>query len=167
MTSAAREVLEDCRGALLELADGVRGREWRRRWVVSVVLLRVVGHVLDKIDSSQSASYRVAISTWWRALKATKPHPEIFWHFIEDERNNILKEYLTNAGQGVTVQLSGVGINLATGEQKADPPNPAIYHYKMNSGHYKDYDQRDLLAEAIAWWEQQLDAIDAASQTGP
>lgn len=47
MTLAARETLEDCRGALAELTDGVKGGQWRRRWIIAIVLLRAVGQVLD------------------------------------------------------------------------------------------------------------------------
>ena len=140
MTAAARETLEDCRGALAELTDGVQGRDWRRKWILAVVLLRTVGHVLDKVDGSRSAAYRKAIDSWWSALKAGKPAPTIFWQLIDEERNSILKEYQTTAGQGVTVQLSGIEINLQTGEQKVDPPKPPVYHYTFNSGPYEDRD---------------------------
>jgi hypothetical protein len=162
MTIAAREVLEDCRGALAELVDGVQGRQWRRRWIIAVVLLRAVGHVLEKVDGARSTQLRAEISRWWDNLKTTKPRPEIFWLFVEEERNTIVKEYQTNAGQGVTVQLSGIELNMQTGEQKVDPPKPAIYHYTMNAGHFKDRDQRELIAQAIRWWESQLDEIDNA-----
>ena len=163
MTAAARETLEDCRGALAELVDGVQGRDWRRKWILAVVLLRTVGHVLDKVDGGRTPAYRAAIDKWWSSLKASKPAPSIFWQLIEEERNSILKEYLTAAGQGVTIQLSGIEVNLRTGEQKVDPPNPPIYHYTFNSGTYKDRDQREVLAEAIAWWELQLGAVDRAA----
>ncbi|MDL5030631.1 hypothetical protein QRD43_01830 [Pelomonas sp. APW6] len=95
MTTAAREALDDCKGALAELADGVQGGQWRRRWIISVVLLRAVGHVLDNVDGSRSAAYRLAIDSWWSQLKASKPEPAIFWSLIDEERNTILKEYQT------------------------------------------------------------------------
>jgi hypothetical protein len=161
MTTSAREVLADCRGALEELTDGVQGPTWRRRWITSVVLLRAVGHVLEKVDGARSPNHKEAISHWWLGIKSTRPNPAIFWRFIEEERNTIAKEYQTNAGQGVTVQLSGIELNLSTGEQKADPPRPPMYHYTMNAGHFKDRDQRELLREAIQWWEAELDGIDS------
>ena len=163
MTSAAREALEDCRGALTELTDGVQGRQWRRRWITSMVLLRAVGHVLDNVDGARSPEYRTAVDSWWRQLKSTKPEPMIFWSLIDEERNTILKEYQTRAGQGVTVQLSGIEINLQTGEQKVDPPRPAIYHYAINTGPFAGRDQRELIAEGIAWWEKELNAIDTTA----
>jgi hypothetical protein len=164
MTTAAREVLEDCRGAVAELIDGVQGRQWRRRWVVAVVLLRAVGHVLDKVDADRSPAYRAAISAWWVGIKGTKPKPEIFWGFIEDERNTILKEYRTSAGQGATVQLGGIEFSLGTYEVRADQPGPTIHHYTVDSGPFAGREQRDLLSEAIAWWERELDGIDKTAR---
>ena len=163
MTSAAREALEDCRGALAELTEGIQGCQWRRRWITSIVLSRAVGHVLNNVDGTRSEEYRKAVDTWWKALKSTKPEPMIFWHLIDEERNTILKEYQTRAGQGVTIQLSGIQINLQTGEQKIDPPKPAIYHYMINTGPFAGRDQRELIAEGIAWWERELNAIDSAA----
>jgi hypothetical protein len=160
MTSAAREVLDDCRGALTDLVDGVQGGQWRRRWIAAIVLLRAVGHVFDNIDGARSVAYQRAISDWWAKLKSARPEPRIFWDLIDDERNTVLKEYRTRAGQGVTVRVSGVQINLQTGEQKVDPPLPAIYHYTINSGTFAGRDQREVIAEAIHWWERELDAID-------
>lgn len=161
MTTAAREVLEDCRGALAELVDGITGPVWRRRWIISVVLLRAVGHVLDKVDGACSQQYRTTIDEWWKQLKNTRPNPEIFWLFIHDERNSIVKEYQTNAGQGVTVTISGIVLNIQTGEQTVGVPIPPKYHYTMNAGYFKDREQRELICEAIQWWETQLKAIDA------
>jgi hypothetical protein len=168
MTPSARLVLADCRGALSELTDGVQGTVWRRRWIIAVVLLRAVGHVLHKVDGITSAKHTKAIAEWWSKLSLTKPSPEIFWLFIEEERNNILKEYQTNAGQGVTLQLGGSQASFQPGEAKVDPPGQPVYHYTMNAGYFKDQDQRELIAKAIQWWEQQLDALDAEiARKGP
>ncbi len=163
MTVAAREVLEDCRGALAELTDGVQGRQWRRRWITCVVLLRAIGHVLEKVDGERDAILRKNIDVWWKSVKQGKPEPLIFWDFIDEERNSILKEYQTRAGQGVAIQLSGIELNLRTGEQRSDPPKHAIYHYTINTGPFAGREQHELLAEAISWWESQLNAIDAAT----
>lgn len=165
MTLAARETLEDCQGALSDLTDGIQGRDWRRKWILAVVLLRVVGHVLDKVDGARSSAYRAAIDTWWARLNASKPEPTIFWQLIDEERNRILKEYQTVASQGVTVQLNGFDTNQQTWEQKVDSLGSSIYHYTFNSGPYKGCDQRAVLTTAIEWWHQQLDSIDEAAMS--
>lgn len=160
MTQAARKVLEDCRGALDDLQDGIQGAFWRRRWISAVVLLRTVGHVLRNIDSMTSPALKEIIEKEWNTLQKTRPEPKIFWEFIEMERNNILKEYQINAGQGITVRIPTLHINLKTGEQYSDPPLHSLYHYTINSGVYKGRDQRDVLKEAIEWWQKYLDVID-------
>ena len=146
MTRAAREVLEDCRGAIDEIGDGIQGRAWRRRWVAAVVLLRTVGYVLAKIDVNISPKYKRAIEAAWSQLNQSKPAPEIFWEFIDAERHNIIHEYEVGAGQGVTVHL---------GQSK-----PTEHHYLVNTGPFAGRDQRDVLREALAWWEAYLDGID-------
>ena len=146
MTFAAREVLEDCRGAIDEIGGGIQGRAWRRRWVAAVVLLRTVGYVLAKIDINISSRYKTAIEDAWVRLNQSKPKPPIFWEFIEAERNNNIHEYEVGAGQGVTVHI---------GQNK-----PTENHYLVNTGPFAGCDQRDVLREAITWWEQYLDGID-------
>jgi len=145
MTRAAREVLEDCRVAVQQLGGGTQGRAWRIQWVSAVVLLRAVGHVLNSIDG-KDPKYASAIADAWDELKHSKPAPAIFWQFIETERNNIVKEYEIGAGQGVTVYLGQT--------------RPADNHYLINVGPYQGREQREVLAEAIAWWEEYLANID-------
>ena len=85
MTRAAREVLEDCRGAIDEIGGGIQGRAWRRRWVTAVVLLRTVGYVLAKIDVNISPKYKLAIEAAWNRLNKSKSTTPIFWEFIDAE----------------------------------------------------------------------------------
>jgi hypothetical protein len=149
MTHAAREVLEDCRGAVDEIDGGVQGRAWRRRWVAAVVLLRSVGYVLAKVDSRINTNYKKAIDRAWSELNQSKPDPTIFWEFIVVERNNIIHEYEVGAGQGATVYL---------GQNK-----PTENHYLINTGPFAGRDQCEVLCEAITWWERYLDDIDQAA----
>lgn len=149
MTIAARKVLEDCLGAIEEIDDGVQGSAWRRRWVAAVVLLRTVGHVLKSVDSKTSTRYRKAIDDAWCQLKESKPQPDIFWGFIDAERNNIVHEYEVGAGQGVVVY---------PGQDK-----PADCHYLINGGPFTGQDQRDVLRAAVQWLEVYLDDIDTAA----
>ena len=141
-------VLSDCRGALDELTTGVHGASWRGRWVTAVVLLRAVGHVLDNVDSQRIPEMKAAIAAAWHQLKCQKPEPTIYWQFIDEERNNLIKEYLVGAGHNVTVYLG------------AD--RPADFDYVINTGPFKGRQQREVVAEAIEWWENYLDAIDAS-----
>ncbi len=162
MTTASRQVLEDCVVAVESLADNIQGDEWRRGWILAIVLLRAVGHVLDKVDGKQSPSYRSAIDSWWLKLNKSKPEPHIFWQFIEDERNNVIKQYRNPACTGVTVRPPTLYIDMKTGEKwtDPDPPLPVLYNYSISSGPFEGKDYRDILREAIDWWGHQLDTID-------
>lgn len=144
MQLRARVVLDDCRGALRDLRDGVQGDEWRRRWVTAVVLLRAVGHVLMKVDSQTDAGVRAASGKKWAALQKSKPDPKIFWQFIDDERNLILKEYVIRAGQGVTVNLAA----------------EIAHSYPVHDGPFAGMDQREVIRIAIDWWNCYLGEVE-------
>jgi hypothetical protein len=160
MTSHAREVFEDCKIAASELRDGVAGQEWRIRWVTTVALLRAVGHVLRNVDAHTDALLESIVTEEWNKLSATKPEPAIFWQFIEDERNNILKEYRLSAGLDITVRPGTGHLNLNTGEQWGEPGLPTLYDYRMKSGPYTGIDQREVLRQALSWWDSYLGKIE-------
>ncbi len=64
---AARRVLADCRLAHRMLEDERNADRWRVVWVGAVALIRAVGHVLDKVDGSESklrATSRAAFARW-------------------------------------------------------------------------------------------------------
>ena len=155
MTLAARKVLEDCEAAYQELARetgqaaGLSERDldpqtFRRRWTATVVLLRTVGHVLDKIDRHQNPEMAAAIDEAWSDLNRTKPSPEIFWEFIEAERNTVLKVY----------QFS----------LEEDEETIRGAPYKRYSFVFQNLDLAQnvlvVLEEAIRWWHTYLEAID-------
>lgn len=89
---AARRVLSDLRQAARELKAAANESDdaaLRLRWVASVTLLRVVGHVLRNIDARRSRHMRAAVGEAWTRWK-----PDPLWQgFIEAERNMLLKEY--------------------------------------------------------------------------
>lgn len=117
------------------------------------MLLRTVGYVLSKVDSLRYDAYKDAIEKAWRNLCDLKPEPTIFWEFIDEERNNIVKEYEIRAGQNDTVYL---------GQNKL-----ADYQYRINAGPFNGRDQRDVLKEAIEWWESYLSDIDNDANKQP
>ena len=155
MTNKARIVLEDCKGALSDFKDGLQGAEWRRHWILCVTLLRAVGHVLDKVDKKTNPKLKIIIDQEYEKLKKSKPDPPIYWKFIDSERNSLLKLYETSAGQGVTIKL---------GEPGTLEPPETEYYYVINFGRFKGRDQRDVIQEAISWWEEYLNNIDRKLQ---
>jgi hypothetical protein len=117
MTRYARLALDDCRVALDQLRAEPTGQLWRVRWVGAVALLRSVGHVLKNVDRNSDQKLRSAIDSTWQELSNSKPEPLILWKFIEEERNNVLKEYRTTAREHVIVQPPTAHYNLAAGEE--------------------------------------------------
>src|SRR4051794_28573542 len=93
MTATARKVLADCETAhdLLE-AESDTAR-FRVLWVSGVALLRSVGHVLQKVDSKRDPRIAGAVAAAWERWKVDREANAVFWEFIEEERNYILKEY--------------------------------------------------------------------------
>lgn len=106
--------------------------EWRMHWVYGVTMLRTVGHVLDKVDGVRSNLHRSAVSSFWRNWKSNRMQHWVFWEFIEQERNNLLKTF--NFG----VELDEQGLWY-----------PSL-----------EMDGVQLLREATYWWRRQLEELE-------
>ena len=171
VTYSARQVLADCRLALQMLEQETDLQHWRIKWVAAVTLTRAVGHVLEKVDGANPAiraGAKRAFSRW----KLQGPDDLIFCGFIEEVRNNILKEYEFNIDPRDNIELVVI----------SEPPIPttaysavAADNYAIGENLYRPLvdgfragdDARDVLSDAIAWWERELDAIDAEASRAP
>ena len=134
MPLAARTVLEDCKQAAALFTPWLQGSQWRIAYMANVPLLRAVYHVLKSRDAAVDPAFRNKFKTWDSNLWASKPAPEIYWEFIVSERNLLLKEYQSFAGQGVTVPGVQIEVNLKTGEQKVTRLGEVEHYYTMNGG---------------------------------
>ena len=168
MTARARLVLEDCRLALTLLEEETDLRRWRLHWVAAIALIRAVGHVLEKVDgTSQSvrSASRAAFSQW----KSGAPEHEIFREFIERERNTILKTYDFNLHPSEEVELVLVS-NLKRVSDGAIVQSAQVYPIGENiyrpllDGFREGDDARDVLSDAIEWWDKQLSFIEQAAR---
>ena len=165
MTLTARLVLADCRLALVHLENEPDERNWRVHWVAAVTLLRTVGHVLDKVDGRANAQLRLTARKLYEKGK-TDPEHEIFREFIDNERNNVLKEYEFGVSEGpIEVLLS-----------KETPAGPVPIHvvqiseniYRpMRDGVYAGEDGRTLIEYSIEWWERQLNQLEQSLKANP
>lgn len=79
-----------CSGPLQHTASERPG-EWKVFWVAGVATLRIIGHVLAKVDAASSAVHKAAINRLWGEWKDERAEHMIFWDFIEEERDSILK----------------------------------------------------------------------------
>ncbi|PWB30902.1 hypothetical protein DCO47_19130 [Pseudomonas sp. NDM] len=87
--------------------------------------------------------------------------------FIEEERNNILKEYELGVSEG-PVPIVAIMQNSLTGElfEQRALIDENIYR-PMLGGYYEGEDGRTLLDESVIWWKIQLDKIDNLIETRP
>ena len=152
MTKVARKALHDLRVAheRLEREEEIEG--FRVIWVAAVAINRAIGHVLAKIDSKDSPRMAAAIRSQYESWKADRQKSRIFFEFIESERNTLLKEY--EAGY-----LSGPIEVIVLGGTEVFELKENLF-CPLGEGPYAGEDCRDVLAEAIAWWDSQLSTIE-------
>lgn len=146
-------------------------QRWRIHWAAAVALIRAVGHVLDKVDGADPAIKREANAAFAR-WKSDAPQHEIFREFIERERNNVLKQYQFNLHPLEEVHVAvGTILHPVAGDAPIEmtgifPIGDNIYRPLLDSYREGD-DARDVLAEAIEWWEIELIAIERATARSP
>jgi hypothetical protein len=136
MTERARRVLQDCKFALEKFESGPVIDEFRLTLVLCLTLLRSVGHVL-KNEAQETTHLQVALDSTWPEKKRSP----IFIEFIEEYRNKVVKEYRSPVRW---VSHSSVEDNRSWME------------YPITAGQYTGRDVREVIQEAIAWWEGYL-----------
>jgi hypothetical protein len=161
-TLAAWNVLDDCRNAH-RMLNGIdpESSDWRVLWIGCLALLRAIGHVLDKVDSGHSAAAKHSIAKAWSEWKNVheKEHG-IFRDFIEKERNRLLKEGSFRTEPEPIYLVTEDGHRLVTeGGDRLIAEQP---FFRMTLAGFEDKNGLELIAAAIAWWEQRLTEIEAA-----
>lgn len=168
MTMAAREVLGDCRIAMQILESETQLPVWRVHWAGAVALLRAVGHVLEKVDGT-SEELKKLVREAYQSWKDDRETHAIFWEFIANERNNILKEYNFNINPleeiGIVYEMTSTNIETGEPVQISDIAilDENIYRPSLEGYRVGD-DVRDIYSDAVDWWELQLSQIDAAAK---
>jgi hypothetical protein len=141
----ARRVLDDCKRASELLDDAEEPSVRRVLWVATIALLRAVGHVLDKADRQHNPFASAAIDELWGAFKIERERHQIFWSFIESERNAVLKQYEFGFSEEPIVVL------LPDGSTHTVPLDLFLPSTSVDGE-----DARELVSEALAWWNSQL-----------
>jgi hypothetical protein len=157
VTNRARLALADCDHALELLRGSNDPFTFRVLWVAGIALARAVGHILDRVDAAQDPATRHAVDAAWSSWKADKQGNAIFWQFIDDERNQVLKQYEVGFFEGQA--------NFVTGEEVV--PIGWRQFPVLTDGAFAGRDCRDVLEQAIDWWERQLTAIDGVVMSRP
>ncbi len=144
----AREVLADCAVALADFEAAGPTPSWRTRWTGLVALLRAVGYVLKEIDAEQDTKLKKTIDDAWKDLNNSKPQPLIFHEFIDKERHNVVHLYSIGARQNTSIT----------------PGGPTTYDSSVLSGAFCGRDAIEVCREAIAFWKEYLDKVEAAAR---
>jgi hypothetical protein len=166
MTYQARTVLDDCRVALMLLEEDVDDDKWRVHWAAAVALIRAVGHVLHKVDAKQNKVASDVIRQAYSRWQTNREEHIIFHEFIEKERNNLLKEYRSEVHPLGEVYIAIEAIAKPVNGGDAVPLREVLsldenIYRPMVEGYFEGNDARDVLTEAIEWWESELNLIDA------
>jgi hypothetical protein len=165
----AREILGYCRDALEELRQDPTEQRWVVRWVAALALLRTVDEALKNVDAQISPAIRNARADWKRGLQNSTPL--IYAEFIRGDTNRLLhqaKVVRVNRSDLVLPEAPPLDLSLVT---PSDARTGVLFKHKysMASGAFESRDPRDLVEEAIRWWEQQLTLIErdaAETKTG-
>lgn len=171
----AENVLDDCKRTL-ELLENVNSDEnlFRIYWLTELALLSTVGDVLYKIDCEEDEKVKLVWCNRFKELKENKDAHEIFWSFIKEERNNIIHEYKVSYSEGgehrVSVAPNGIAFvvpesffgdagDSLKGELASCTLDSNIYRPMDCSDTWGVIDCRDLIKEAIYWWENEIGTI--------
>lgn len=152
----ARSVLADCKHALDLLQEESHPDTFRVLWVAGIALARAVGHVLQKVDGEQDDATKKVVASAYASWKADKPGNAIFWEFIEEERNQVLKQYEIGFLPGPVNVLAGGDVHTLDDH----------LFCPITDGAFAGEDCRDVLERAVEWWERQLAEIESHHTRG-
>jgi hypothetical protein len=167
-TVAARQVVRDCRLVHAMLEDKTKPDRFRVLWVAALALVRSVGQVLDKIDG-QDRRTRALAKERYNLWRKDGPEHRIFRDFIKRERDLIIHEYRSSLDPRENPPIAiidGRPVLISEG----DPLVASAYTLDENlfrpfaEGHWCGEDARDVLLQAIEWWERELATIDGGLQ---
>jgi len=150
----SQKVLDDTWISLSLMEKASNDEELRVYWVSTICLLRMIGHVLHKVDSKLSITHKAVIDKWWSEINQNKPEPTIFWTFINESRNLVLKEYELNF---ITYKCEWIDTDS---EGKIDVIDDTIH---ITPDGHELFEQ---LSDALLWWQAELSSINRLAQKG-
>ncbi len=128
-------------------------------WLASITGLRAVGHILAKTDKPNHPELANRIDQWWKKLNANKLTEDnrIFFEFIEVERNDTIKEFELKYDK----QPQSIAVIQQCNSQTVERifELDGLLYIPMQDGSYAGEDVRDLIADAIKWWETQFEYL--------
>jgi hypothetical protein len=135
-TIKARRVLNDAVLALKKFEDHPSDVDFRHLVVLCSTLIRTVGHVLKDENSDKNCDDTLQVE-YFRTHISNQP---LFTDFIKNMRDSLVKEYSADIGWASITGLDG----------------RHRMEYILKSGTYEGRDFRDLMNEAISFWDYHL-----------
>src|SRR4051812_32207164 len=89
----SRAAVQDVKGCLAWLEREEDEFKFRMVVIAAIALVRTVGHVLAKVDVERDVRLKSVVDQRYNTWKQNRRDSRIFWEFIDEERNLILKEY--------------------------------------------------------------------------
>lgn len=154
----ARLVLSDAELVRARLEDERDEREWRLDWALAVVLLRIVGDVLHKVDGAADPRVGEVSRELYHSWSEGQDNA-IFRDFIKRERDSIVHEYKSAMSEG-PIAIVSVATALSKGASCSEDLLEDNLYRPMDLGKFAGEDGRDLIDDALEWWRVQLDEVD-------
>ncbi len=133
-------MLNDTVLALKKFEDHPSDVDFRHLVVLCSTLIRTVGHVV-KIENSDDNGNNILQDDYFRSHIASQ---SLFTDFIKHIRDSLVKEY--------TADIGWASITGLDGRHRME--------YLLKSGAYNGRDFRDLMNEAISFWDYHLNQIE-------
>lgn len=151
----ATAVLDDCIRAHNSLDDEEHDPNiWRVKWIGALALIRMVGHVLHKVDGA-NPKIRTASEQLYKEWNDPRSEHLIFTDFIEKQRNEALKTYEVGVSQESEISLFVEDDGMIEGTYSL----PADLFRPLENGPFAGEDARDIYLQAIYWWREQLERV--------
>ncbi|HHG3271602.1 TPA: hypothetical protein ACPVX0_004743, partial [Vibrio parahaemolyticus] len=156
----SREVYQDCIHAKEYLEKAIEEGDYTQAkilWFSCVTLLRAIGHVLDKVDKHKyDVEFERELSQRFSKWKSVP----IFRDFIDEERNQILKEYKSsvevNSTKKVFALVTSDGRRLVTSTGQSLTGVSTLRELVKAKGAYTGASPITVLENAIQWWDTEL-----------
>jgi hypothetical protein len=161
MHMAADEVIAHCEEALALLEEECDEVRWRVHWVGAMALLRMIGHVLEKVDAQRDEEFARRLQAAWREWNSDLADHVIFREFIKPERDNLLKEFRSSIHPSgmIPILIENVLVQF-TEDENGDIDQLEILDENIFRPRLEGYgageDARDLYRTALDWWRKQI-----------
>lgn len=171
MTKTARLILEDAKHAINKYTEDLQGADFRISWLAIITLLGSVKDGLDHVDYNLSPGMKSAIKT--KRDENNKLQPDIFFKFINKERNRFVHQYKHGVTKSVYTEVTINKKDGSTGTFRvyiSDPVNATLsttngnYQSIIADGPFAGMSEKVVALQAYEWWLKYLDEVDRLAE---